>query len=89
MGAKECHGDATQAHLFLLRTGVKLGARPNQTLSQSPRNFPRCDGAPEVKMIQSREAGQGLSMAYAWLAKQKPGIGLGIQPNPRPSHSSL
>ena len=92
-GAKECYGDATQAQLFLLRPGVKLGARPTQTLSQSPRNFPRRDGAPEVEqkgeMIQSREAGQGLSTAHAWLAKQKPRIGRGVQPHPRPSHSSL
>lgn len=92
-GAKECYGDATQAQLFLLRPGVKLGARPTQTLSQSPRNFPRRDGAPEVEqkgeMIQSREVGQGLSTAHAWLAKQKPRIGRGVQPHPRPSHSSL
>lgn len=79
-GAKECYGDATQAQLFLLRPVVKLGARPTQTLAQSPRNFPRCDSAPEVeqegKMIQSREVGQGLSTAHAWLAKQKPCIWL-------------
>ena len=91
-GAKECYGDATQAQLFLLRPGVKLGARPTQTLSQSPRNFPRRDGAPEVEqkgeMIQSREAGQGLSTAHAWLAKQKPRIGRGVQPHPRPTQSS-
>ena len=92
-GAKECYCDATQAQLFLLRPGVKLGARPTQTLAQGPRTFPHCDSAPEVeqegKMIQSREVGQGLSTAHAWLAKQKPCIGRGVQPHPRPSHSSL
>ena len=56
-GAKECYGDATQAQLFLLRPGVKLGARPTQTLAQWAHRVALQLGTVGIQKLQHNQEG--------------------------------
>lgn len=72
--------------LFLLGPGVKVGARPAQTLPRAPElSLPgRWLLRSNVHLIQSREVGRSFPLACASPAEQGPYLGQGAQPYLRP-----